>query len=228
VTTSGRLIAALASLSGILVVAIPVSIISTNFNSEYAKLQRQREQVKARMLLLRRHFRERKTGLDAVLDEVEDIVKRNTQEFQGELETLFEQARAELTEELQEVLRMAYERRRQLHLAALAAGRVQSSVVVPSPSSKTVRPPTLDQTVTKARRPSGARGKQGGEDEDGDADGIASSSGGAGAGLGARPGGKGGRPPLPPGAHGHIPVFGDPGAEIREAVRGLEQGGRLA
>jgi hypothetical protein len=40
---------------------------------------------------------------------------------------LFFQARAELTEELQEVVRMAFERRRQLHLAALAAGRVQSS-----------------------------------------------------------------------------------------------------
>lgn len=42
----------------------------------------------------------------------------------------FEQARAELTEEIQEVVRMAYERRRQLHLAALAAGRVQSATAV--------------------------------------------------------------------------------------------------
>ena len=151
VTPAGRFIAALASLSGILVVAIPVSIISTNFNSEYAKLQRQREQVKARMLLLKRHFRDRKTGLDAVLDEVEDIVKRNTQEFQEELETLFEQARSELTEELQEVLRMAYERRRQLHLAALAAGRVQSSVIVPSPTSKAIRPPSVPDAVTPKR-----------------------------------------------------------------------------
>lgn len=57
ITPLGRFIASVASLSGILVVAIPVSIISTNFNSEYAKLQRQKEQVKARMLLLKRMFR---------------------------------------------------------------------------------------------------------------------------------------------------------------------------
>jgi predicted RNA-binding protein with RPS1 domain len=57
VTAFGRFIAVLASLSGILVVAIPVSIISTNFNSEYNKLVRQREQVKARVLLLKKHFR---------------------------------------------------------------------------------------------------------------------------------------------------------------------------
>jgi hypothetical protein len=67
-----------------------------------------------------------------VLSEIDDIVLRNTQEFQDEMTALFDQARLELTEELQEILRMAYERRRQLHLAALAAGRVQSSVVVPS------------------------------------------------------------------------------------------------
>lgn len=138
VTPAGRFVASVTSLSGILVVAIPVSIISTNFNSEYSKLTRQREQVKARMMLLKRHFRERKQGLDAVLDEVDDIVKRNTQEFQSELESLFNQARDELTEELQEIIRMAYERRRQLHLAALAAGRVQSSVVVTSGTGSNV------------------------------------------------------------------------------------------
>ena len=37
-------------------------------------------------------------GLEAVLDEIEDLVKRNSQEFQAEVETLFETARAELTE----------------------------------------------------------------------------------------------------------------------------------
>ncbi len=61
-----------------------------------------------------------------MLDEVEDLVTRNTQELQGELSALFESARLELTEELQEILRMAYERRRQLHLAALSAGQVQA------------------------------------------------------------------------------------------------------
>jgi hypothetical protein len=57
VTPTGRFIAALASMSGILVLAIPVSIISTNFNSEFSQLIRQKEQVKARMALLSKHFR---------------------------------------------------------------------------------------------------------------------------------------------------------------------------
>ena len=70
---------------------------------------------------------ERTTGLDAVLDEAEDIVTRNSQEFAGELNALFDASRLELTEEIQEVLRMAFERRRQLHVAALAAGHVRAA-----------------------------------------------------------------------------------------------------
>ncbi len=57
VTNTGRFIAALASMMGILVLAIPVSIISTNFGSEFGKLVRQKEQIKARMALLSKHFR---------------------------------------------------------------------------------------------------------------------------------------------------------------------------
>jgi voltage-gated potassium channel Kch len=128
VTGAGKFIASVAALSGILVVAIPITVISTNFNAEYGKMQKEREKVKARMLLLRHHFKARKAGLDAVLDEVDDLVRRNTQEFASEVESLFEQSRAELTEEIQEIVRMAFERRRQLHLAALAAGRVQGSL----------------------------------------------------------------------------------------------------
>ena len=74
-----------------------------------------------------------------MLDEVEDLVTRNTQELQGELDTLFQTARLELTEELQEILRMAYERRRQLHLAALAAGQVHA------PTTHTNPPPQTSQ-----------------------------------------------------------------------------------
>ena len=100
---------------------IPITIIATNFNAEYDKLKREREKVKARMLLLGQHFKARKAGLEAVLDEVEDLVRRNTQELASEVENLFEQSRKELTEEMQEVVRMAFERRRQLHLAELVA-----------------------------------------------------------------------------------------------------------
>lgn len=94
VTGTGKLIASVAALCGILVIAIPITIISTNFNGEYSKLEREREKVKARMLLLKHHFKARRAGLDAVLDEVEDLVRRNTQEFASEVESLFEQVRA--------------------------------------------------------------------------------------------------------------------------------------
>ncbi len=43
------------------------------------------------MMLLRNHFRQHRTGLDAVLDEVEDLVRRNAQEFEAEVATLFQQ-----------------------------------------------------------------------------------------------------------------------------------------
>ena len=62
-----------------------------------------------------------------MLDEVQDLVDRNTADLKAELDTLFQSARQELTEELQEILRMAYERRRQLHLAALAAGQLHAA-----------------------------------------------------------------------------------------------------
>jgi hypothetical protein len=159
----GRLIASIASLSGILVVAIPVSVISTNFNSEFQKLQRQREQVKSRMLLLKRHFRDGTTGLSAVLDEVDDIVKRNTAEFQSELEGLFDQARLELTEELQEVIKMAYEKRRQLHLAAIAAGQLHvDEAEIQTPVIETPRETNLSSTLS-LKQEGGGGGGGGGE-----------------------------------------------------------------
>ena len=126
-TPLGRFIASLAALSGILVLAIPITVISTNFNSEYDKLQKERAAVRARVLLLKTHFRERRTGLDAVLDEVDDLVRRNTQELADEVTALFEAARADLTAEVQEIVRMAYERRRLLHLAAMTAGHVSGA-----------------------------------------------------------------------------------------------------
>ena len=64
------------------------------------------------------------------------------QELEGEVTSLFDQTRLELTEELTEILKMAYERRRQLHLAALSAGRVQPADEVDEVSRMSFRSPS--------------------------------------------------------------------------------------
>ncbi len=93
---------------------------------------------------------------------------RNSQELASEVDALISASRAELTEELQEIVRMAFERRSQLHVAALAAGQVQPSNValteanhvVPAAASRNVllspqgRDTSLISSPARARPPS--------------------------------------------------------------------------
>lgn len=46
-------------------------------------MEREKEKVRARVLMLQHHFAAKKAGLDAVLDEVADMVRRNTQVSPG-------------------------------------------------------------------------------------------------------------------------------------------------
>lgn len=148
-------------------VAIPITVISTNFNNEYGAMLKARDTAKARMGLLKKQFRSHRTGLAAVLEEVEELVLRNAQELRCEVDALFESARAELSDEVQEVVKMAFERRRQLHLAALAAGRLQlpesRSDAVASEDDSASGPPILPVSAPASASGSGSGGVANGD-----------------------------------------------------------------
>ena len=49
-------------------------------------MKKQREIVKARMLLLKNHFKHKRTGLEAMKDEIDDLATRMTTEFMKEVQ----------------------------------------------------------------------------------------------------------------------------------------------
>lgn len=118
VTPLGKVVAVVTSFSGLLVLAIPITIISTNFNEQYDKLKRSRHRVRARMMLLKNQFQTKRTGLDAMLDEVDELVQRNTMELRKDVEDLFEQSALELKEEMKSLVRIAHRKRKQLRAKA--------------------------------------------------------------------------------------------------------------
>jgi voltage-gated potassium channel Kch len=59
-TAVGKLIAAVTSLCGILVLAVPITVISTNFNEQYAAVKKRQETIRAKMLLLKNQFKKRR------------------------------------------------------------------------------------------------------------------------------------------------------------------------
>ena len=122
ITFPGKIIACITSLLGILVLAIPITVISTNFSIEYENLKKKKEVVRARMLLLKNHFKEKKGGLEAMNDEIEDLVKRSSSDLLREMALLVEQSKKELVVELQELVKMAYDNK-QKELRSQAAAR---------------------------------------------------------------------------------------------------------
>jgi hypothetical protein len=121
-TWFGQLVAIIASLCGILVLAIPITVISTNFNSEYEQLQKQQEIIRARMLLLKQHFAKRRSGMDALQSEIREMGKRSTSQLMAEIHKTVEKSQAILTEELNEIIRVAYiERQKELEKAGFSS-----------------------------------------------------------------------------------------------------------
>ena len=109
ITFTGKLIASVTSLSGILVIAIPITVISTHFNDESEKLEKRQAITKARMQLLSNHFKEKKMGIDAMYDEIDDLARRSARLFQKDLEELVWSTRMEMVDELKQLVKLAYE-----------------------------------------------------------------------------------------------------------------------
>ena len=107
----GKVIASITSVLGIIVLAIPITVISTNFNMQYAKMKKDRAIVTARMKLLKSHFENNKTGLDAMLDEMDELVKRTKKEFMKKVEETVDNVNLHMAEEIRQIVRMAYKRR---------------------------------------------------------------------------------------------------------------------
>jgi len=118
ITVWGQVIAVAASLMGILVLAIPITVISTNFNAEYETVQKQQEIIRARMMLLKQHFAQKRTGMEALKSEIADLGKRSTSELLSEIHKIVEKSQEVLCEELTETVRIAYlERQKELERA---------------------------------------------------------------------------------------------------------------
>jgi hypothetical protein len=75
ITGLGKFIATIAALSGILVLAIPITIISTNFNEEYDGLRKEKEIAKLRVQMLKEHFTRKRFGAEAMSAEVSALIE---------------------------------------------------------------------------------------------------------------------------------------------------------
>lgn len=108
ITPAGKLVASITSLVGILSLAVPITVVSTNFSVEYDKLKMKRKTMRARVQLLKSHFKERRTGLDAMNAEVDDLVKRASLDLLDQVRDLIEVSREETTFELRALVQLAY------------------------------------------------------------------------------------------------------------------------
>jgi hypothetical protein len=78
------------------------------------------------MMLLKNQFKSKRTGLDAMIDEVDEMVQRNTMELRKDVEELFEQSALELKEEIKSLLRIAHRKRKRLQARQDRAAAIEA------------------------------------------------------------------------------------------------------
>merc|ERR1711959_330615 len=103
----GMVVAAGASLTGIFVLAIPITIISSNFNREYEREKKKRQEAAAAVAIMRGHLRRRKDGGASLAEEIENMVAHNTKQYKSKVTSMIDQSRMELIDEINEMVKLA-------------------------------------------------------------------------------------------------------------------------